>query len=198
DSGEAFFDNETFDGKSRNDVIRRVRQNILRRMKEENAASVGSADVERGNVTMSFLEDLLAHLGHITAVGTTSVRTLESLYWLGCKILRNQPAEHLSQWECYDDNAPDLAPADAIRAIINHLKANNLDTFKASTGIMICPGYRYRIVGNIITNFHQPQSTLLLLVSAAVGDKWKEIYEYALANGFRFLSYGDSCYLQVG
>ena len=161
--------------------------------------TIGEHEMHREffSVTMSFLEDLLAHLGHVTAVGTTSVRTLESLYWLGCKILRNQPAEHLSQWECYDDNAPDLAPADAICAIINHLKANNLDTFKASTGIMICPSYRYRIVGNIITNFHQPQSTLLLLVSAAVGDKWKKIYEYALRNGFRFLSYGDSCYLSI-
>ena len=162
--------------------------------------TIGEHEMHREffSVTMSFLEDLLAHLGHVTAVGTTSVRTLESLYWLGCKILRNEPAEHLSQWECYDDNAPDIAPADAIRAIINHLKNNGLDTFKASTGIMICPGYRYRIVGNIITNFHQPQSTLLLLVSAAVGDKWKELYDYALAHGFRFLSYGDSCYLEVG
>lgn len=162
--------------------------------------TIGEHEMHREffSVTISLLEELIAHSGHITAVGTTSVRTLESLYWLGVKLLRGEDASHLSQWECYDEtSAPDTAPDDAIRAIITHLKDKGSDTFKASTGIMICPGYRYKIVGNIITNFHQPQSTLLLLVSAAVGDNWKDIYNYALAHDFRFLSYGDSCFLQV-
>ena len=123
--------------------------------------------------------------------------SLESLYWLGCKALRHEPIEHLTQWECYESADANIPPADALRAIINYLKSNNLTAFKASTGIMICPGYRYRIVNTIITNFHQPQSTLLLLVSAAIGDKWKEIYEYAMEHEFRFLSYGDSCYLEI-
>ena len=161
--------------------------------------TIGEHEMHREffSVTESLLEDLIAHLGHITAVGTTSVRTLESLYWLGCKALRNEPIEHLTQWECYESADANIPPADALRAIINYLKSNNLTAFKASTGIMICPGYRYRIVNTIITNFHQPQSTLLLLVSAAIGDKWKEIYEYAMEHEFRFLSYGDSCYLEI-
>ncbi|MCR5454188.1 MAG: S-adenosylmethionine:tRNA ribosyltransferase-isomerase [Bacteroidales bacterium] len=163
--------------------------------------TIGEHEMHREffSVNIDLLNDLLAHSGHITAVGTTSVRTLESLYWLGVKILRGEPAEHLAQWECYEQyDDLHIAPDDAIRAIVDYLQTNNIDTYKASTGIMICPGYRYRIVSNIITNFHQPQSTLLLLVSAAVGNNWKDIYQYALDHDFRFLSYGDSCYLEVG
>lgn len=162
--------------------------------------TIGEHEMHREffSVTANAIEDLLSHPGRITAVGTTTVRTLESLYWLGVKMLQGSPSLHLSQWECYEMEGINASPQDALQAIANYMKANNTDTFKASTGIMICPGYRYRIVSDIITNFHQPQSTLLLLVSAAIGDNWKSVYDYALAHDFRFLSYGDSCYLKVG
>ena len=132
----------------------------------------------------------------ITAVGTTSVRTLETLYWSGIKILKGENPVTLSQWECYE-NEPNTDAETAIRAIIDFIDKKGEKSFKASTSVMICPGYKYRIVNNIITNFHQPQSTLLLLVAAAVGEDWKKIYDYALNNNFRFLSYGDSCFLKI-
>ncbi len=161
--------------------------------------TIGEHEMHREffSVSRTLLQSLLSHPGRVAAVGTTSVRTLESLYWLGLKAMRHEPLDHLSQWECYESDDTGTSPDTAIRAILNYLDTNNLDAFKASTGIMICPGYRYRIASRIITNFHQPQSTLLLLVSAAVGDDWKKIYEYAMGHGFRFLSYGDSCYLKV-
>lgn len=160
--------------------------------------TIGEHEMHREffSVTKDFLKKIIAHKGKITAVGTTSVRTLESLHWLGSKILNGEQALNLSQWECYEMES-DYTMEQSIGAIISQLEQNGEDTFKASTGIMICPGYKYRIVNNIITNFHQPESTLLLLVSAAVGNAWKEIYDYALNNEFRFLSYGDSSFLQI-
>ena len=160
--------------------------------------TIGEHEMHREffSVNKQLLLSIIEHKGKITAVGTTSVRTLESLYWLGVKMLDNPGCDSLTQWECYN-MAQETDLETALGAIIAYLDSNNTDTYKGSTGIMICPGYRYRVVSNIITNFHQPESTLLLLVSAAVGNDWKNIYDYALANDFRFLSYGDGCFLEI-
>lgn len=161
--------------------------------------TIGEHEMHREffSVTADFIESLLTHQGKVTAVGTTTVRTLESLFWLGVNMIEGKTFSHLTQWECYDMEDTKISAQESLTAILNYLKANNMDTFKASTGIMICPGYKYRIVSNIITNFHQPESTLLLLVCAAIGDTWKEIYQYALGHDFRFLSYGDGCFLEI-
>ena len=139
-----------------------------------------------------------AKLGHIVAVGTTSMRTLESLYFIGCQlsaISYQQVGEiHVGQFEPYE-KAWMLSVHDALQAILDYLDATGQDTLHAETQIMIKPGYTFRIVDQLITNFHQPQSTLLLLVSAFVGGDWKTIYDYALDHDFRFLSYGDSSIL---
>ena len=160
--------------------------------------TIGGHEMHREvfEVSRDTLEKILKFSSKITAVGTTSVRTLETLYWSGIKILKGENPVTLSQWECYE-NEPNTDAETAIRAIIDFIDKKGEKSFKASTSVMICPGYKYRIVNNIITNFHQPQSTLLLLVAAAVGEDWKKIYDYALNNNFRFLSYGDSCFLKV-
>ena len=148
------------------------------------------------------IERLIAHQGHAVAVGTTSVRTLESLYYIGYKMLQLPNAEeqhwHVKQWEPYQMQvAPDDAPTtmEALQAIANYMQRNALTTLHGSTQIIIAPGYNYHIVKMLITNFHQPQSTLLLLVSAFVHGDWRNIYDYALQHEFRFLSYGDSSLL---
>jgi S-adenosylmethionine:tRNA ribosyltransferase-isomerase len=148
------------------------------------------------SVHRSTIENLQRKQGNIIAVGTTSVRTLESLYYIGLK-LQNNPGNndlHVSQWTPYE-NQRDLSTVDALQNILNYLDRNNQITLHAETQIMIKPGYQFHMVNGIITNFHQPKSTLLLLVSAFVGGNWKEIYDYALENDFRFLSYGDSSLL---
>lgn len=149
------------------------------------------------SVHKSTIEHLLSKLGNIIAVGTTSVRTLESLYYIGSTL--NTPYEdlkilHVSQWQPYEQKEA-IPVTKALQNILDYLDANHLTTLHANTQIMIKPGYKFRIVDGIITNFHQPKSTLLLLVSAFVGENWMEIYDYALANDFRFLSYGDSSLL---
>lgn len=135
----------------------------------------------------------------VIAVGTTSVRTLESLYYIGLILLENPNATpeqlEVSQWYPYQPRERVVSVKDSITAIIDYLDRNNLDSYVGSTQIMIAPSYKFNIVKGIITNFHQPQSTLLLLVSAFVDGHWREIYDYALANNFRFLSYGDSSLL---
>lgn len=131
-----------------------------------------------------------AQLGHIVAVGTTSMRTLESLYFIGC----HPEKATVSQFEPYENDYP-LSVHDALQAILDYLDATGQTTLHAETQIMIKPGYTFRIVDQLITNFHQPQSTLLLLVSAFVGGDWHTIYDYALSHDFRFLSYGDSSIL---
>lgn len=131
-----------------------------------------------------------ARLGHIVAVGTTSMRTLESLYFIGC----HPENTTVSQFEPYEKDYT-LSVYDALQAILDYLDATGQQTLHAETQIMIKPGYAFRIVDQLITNFHQPQSTLLLLVSAFVGGDWKTIYNYALSHDFRFLSYGDSSIL---
>lgn len=152
-------------------------------------------------VTRHNIERLLAHQGHCTAVGTTSVRTLESLFYIGLKILQNPDIKekdlHIDQWLPYDtaDQCTDINNTDALQAILRWMDTNGCNALHTTTQIIIAPGYKYHIVERIITNFHMPQSTLLLLVSAFVGDDWKRIYSYALDNDFRFLSYGDSSIL---
>jgi S-adenosylmethionine:tRNA ribosyltransferase-isomerase len=134
----------------------------------------------------------------LVAVGTTSVRTLETLYWLGVKILvrGDVPSEDLwlDQWEAYDLPAESTSSA-AFRALDHWLTLNGKTELYTTTRLMIVPGYRFRVVNTLITNFHQPGSTLLLLVAAFMGDSWKNAYQYALDNDFRFLSYGDSSLL---
>lgn len=138
--------------------------------------------------------DILANLGHIVAVGTTSMRTLESLYFLGCMLLRGDRSLHVPQFMPYEQEWT-LSTEEALQLLLAYLDETHQDTLHAETQIMIKPGYRFRVVEQLITNFHQPKSTLLLLVSAFVGEDWKKIYDYALAHDFRFLSYGDSSIL---
>ena len=146
------------------------------------------------------LEKLLAHDCQAIAVGTTSVRTLESLYYMGLKTLR-QPdiAEellHVDQWEPYEDGKDKaVGVREALQALLSWMDHHQLNVLHSSTQIIIAPGYDYKIVKMLVTNFHQPQSTLLLLVSAFVHGDWKRIYDYALQHDFRFLSYGDSSLL---
>lgn len=149
-------------------------------------------------VKRSTIENLIKHNASAIAVGTTSVRTLESLYYIGVK-LNGHPDEteeqlHIAQWEPYDTH-PTIKPVDALQNIVDYLDKNGLNAIHCSTQIIIAPGYDYKIVKMLVTNFHQPQSTLLLLVSAFVHGDWKKIYDYALGHDFRFLSYGDSSLL---
>jgi len=148
------------------------------------------------SVHKSTIEHLLQKVGNIIAVGTTSVRTLESLFYIGLK-LHIDPTNtdfHISQWMPYEEHEP-ISTTVALQEILNYLEKNKLTTLHADTQIMIKPGYRFHLVDGMITNFHQPKSTLLLLVSAFVDGKWTDIYDYAIAHDFRFLSYGDSSLL---
>ena len=150
------------------------------------------------SVKRSTFVKLLAHQCKTIAVGTTSVRTLESLYYLAEIVRKNPNAEqndlHVSQWTPYEGNH-EMTTEEAIRTLLDYMDRHGLETLHASTQIIIAPGYEYRIVKKMVTNFHQPQSTLLLLVSAFVHGDWKTIYDFALAHDFRFLSYGDSSLL---
>ena len=129
----------------------------------------------------------------VYAVGTTTVRTLESLYHIGCLISSGEWTGEVPQWYPYSDSHPNLSLKDSLEAILAHLDSAGTDKLIAATRIIIAPGYRYRVISGLITNFHQPQSTLLLLVSAMIGDDWKRVYSHALASDYRFLSYGDAC-----
>ena len=134
----------------------------------------------------------------VFAVGTTSARTLESLYWLGYQLVLHPETEHpaVTQWMPYGDEFSGEIPlARSLEALLAYLRNRNLDQFSGETQLMIVPGYRYRILTGMITNFHMPQSTLLLLVAVLIGPKWREIYDFALAGDYRFLSYGDACLL---
>lgn len=146
------------------------------------------------------LEKLIRHEAKAIAVGTTSVRTLESLYYIGVKLEKtldlSEEELHVCQWEPYENAvAKPITPIKAIENILAYLDKHGLSALHASTQIIIAPGYEYNIVKMLVTNFHQPQSTLLLLVSAFVHGDWHKIYDYALAHDFRFLSYGDSSLL---
>jgi S-adenosylmethionine:tRNA ribosyltransferase-isomerase len=145
-------------------------------------------------VTLDLLEKLIARKGKVAAVGTTSVRTLESLYYVGVNCIENGHPEDVGQWDPYSREYP-YSTEESLQAIVKYLKDNGLNELKVGTKIIIVPGFSFRIVDILVTNFHQPQSTLLLLISAFVDGDWRKIYDFALANDFRFLSYGDSSIL---
>ncbi len=151
-------------------------------------------------VRKEFLESMLNNLSHpIIPVGTTSVRTIESIYWLGVKLIIDGKKDfswHIEQFDPYNSKYNiGISNKDALVVLIDYLNENNLQTFAASTQLMILPSYKFAFPDAIITNFHQPKSTLLLLVSAFCGDSWKSVYRFAIDNDFRFLSYGDSSLL---
>jgi S-adenosylmethionine:tRNA ribosyltransferase-isomerase len=152
---------------------------------------------EHFSVEKKVIELLIKKKNKIIPVGTTSVRTLESLYWLGVKLLNNTSATvdqlSLGQWEPYRMQE-DVSVDESMKALLRYIEERQLEILNASTGIMIIPGYRFRMTSGMVTNFHQPGSTLLLLISAWT-DKWKDLYKYALDNRFRFLSYGDGSLL---
>lgn len=151
-------------------------------------------------ISSGLLEKLIDNIDSIAAVGTTSMRSLESLYWLGLKLYHGLSVDwegnSVTQWEPYEIEA-DIEPATALNYLFNWMKEQGLEKLITRTQILIAPSYQPKLVSNLITNFHQPDSTLLLLVAALVGDDWKKIYEYALNHDFRFLSYGDGCLIKV-
>jgi S-adenosylmethionine:tRNA ribosyltransferase-isomerase len=154
------------------------------------------------DVNIETIENLISNLGNtIVAVGTTSLRTIESLYWMGIKAILYPASQQLSieQWDVYEEllQKENISAEDALEALINWLKKNNFSKLFTQTQILIAPGYRFKIAKAIITNFHQPQSTLLLLVAAAVDNDWRKVYDHALENDFRFLSYGDGSLLFI-
>lgn len=166
--------------------------------KPVDSATIGNHEmhIEKVEVSKQNIIHLLEYVSKtIIPVGTTSVRTLESVYWFGVKLGIDATIEqmHISQWEPYELADYALSAEDALHNVLDFMDRNAIDTLYGDTQLMIAPGYKYRLVKGIITNFHQPKSTLLLLVSALIGDKWKEGYNYALQHDFRFLSYGDSC-----
>lgn len=149
---------------------------------------------ERVTVSRKLIENLIKNEGKIIAVGTTSLRSLESLYWLGIKLFSRPSDQHpveIGQWEPYHSNQ-DVSTSISLKWILSYLFEKGMDDIQFSTRLIVVPGYRFRVVNGLITNFHQPKSTLLLLVAAFLGPDWKRVYQYALENGFRFLSYGDS------
>jgi S-adenosylmethionine:tRNA ribosyltransferase-isomerase len=174
--------------------------------KPVSAATLGEHEMhaEQISISIQVLKQLLSLSEEgepktIIPVGTTSMRTIESFYWLGVRKLKGKMDETnptVKQWDPYDP-ALDTGVTfhDSMKALLDHLENSESPVLIASTRLIIAPGYRYRIAGGLITNFHQPRSTLLLLVSALIGDDWKKVYSYALENNFRFLSYGDSCLL---
>lgn len=184
-------------GISRDEVTLHVGAGTFKPVKSELIAEHEMHE-EYIEVRVELLEKLIAADGRAVAVGTTSVRTLESLYFIGEKVLQNPSiapdALNVSQWTPYECEHT-TSTIDALQALVDYLKKHGLAALHSHTQIMIAPGYTFRIVKAIVTNFHQPKSTLLLLVSAFVKGDWKKIYDYALAHDFRFLSYGDSSLL---
>ena len=149
------------------------------------------------SVSLSFIKNLYnKHINNkaIIAIGTTSVRTVESLYYLGVQTILNGKPQDVSQWEPYSTDDK-YSATDALEALISWMESNNMQYLERRTEIIIVPGYNFKFVNTLVTNFHQPQSTLLLLISAFTGESWRDIYNYALENNFRFLSYGDSSIL---
>ena len=164
------------------------------------SATIGEHQMhsEPFSVNRSLIENLIS-AKQIVAVGTTSLRTLESLYWCGVKLLKQPDANFLvlSQWEAYEleEKFPDVPVKESLEAILKWMDAEARQEIHCSTGMIIVPGYAFKIPQALITNFHQPQSTLLLLVSAFIGEDWRKVYDHALSQGYRFLSYGDSSLL---
>jgi S-adenosylmethionine:tRNA ribosyltransferase-isomerase len=147
------------------------------------------------DVDNSTIENIKNNIGKIAAVGTTSLRTIESLYWFGVKVFNDKSVKELSllQWDVYSDELvnSNLSAQEALNALLTWMNQNNKQRIFTQTQILIAPSYTFKIANMLITNFHQPKSTLLLLVAAAIGEDWKKMYDYALKNDFRFLSYGD-------
>jgi len=153
------------------------------------------------DISADFLDRLIDALNqnkNIVAVGTTATRTIESLYWLGVKVCLSPDIDisdmTIHQWDAYELKG-DIDTLTSFKALSTYLKKHNLNRLITKTRLLIAPGYKWRIVNELITNFHQPDSTLLLLVAAFIGDDWRKVYDYALAHNFRFLSYGDGCKL---
>lgn len=150
-------------------------------------------------ISKNVIEDLLNHCDKkVVCIGTTSVRTIESLYWHGIKLLKSDGKYQdidIKQWEPYAEPT-NIPTKEALKAILANLTQNNVDYLYGQTQIIIAPSYEYKITTGMVTNFHQPKSTLLLLVSAMIGNKWKEAYNFALENSYRFLSFGDACLFQ--
>lgn len=167
--------------------------------KPVSTATIGEHQMhdEKMVVSRSLLEQLLQALDRpIIAIGTTSMRTLESLYWIGSMLKKDSTPRplHLKQWYPYEnESANPVSVRQSLQYIHDYLITNKLENLTASTALIIAPGYDFKIVKGLITNFHQPKSTLLLLVSALIGEHWKTAYQYAMEHDFRFLSYGDSC-----
>ena len=162
------------------------------------------------SVSLDLLKEIRHRKGELIAVGTTSVRTLESLYYAGLRILRDGVPSDIEQWDPYQSSpqsgallssrpseaSGEISTEAALDAIIDYLETHHLTELRLGTRIIIVPGFRFRLVDRMVTNFHQPESTLILLISAFVGGNWRPIYDYALTHDFRFLSYGDSSLLE--
>ena len=145
-------------------------------------------------ISRGLVESLIRNTAAVTAVGTTSLRSLESLYWYGNMLARDPEAVFaVKQWQPYNEKQDHVSVEDALNNVLQHMLASGKDEISGSTNLIIVPSYKFRIVDILVTNFHMTRSTLLLLVAAFAGDKWRDAYQYALDNGFRFLSYGDSC-----
>ena len=182
-------------GIEREEVTLHVGAGTFRPVKSED---IGGHDMHTEHIAVhrQTIERLLAHNGEAIAVGTTSVRTLESLYYLGVLASQGKEDLHVPQWMPYEYN-DSLSVKDALTALLHYMDERQEKVLHASTQIIIAPGYKYHIVRRMITNFHQPQSTLLLLVSAFIGEGWHDVYDYALNHDFRFLSYGDRSMLTL-
>jgi len=161
----------------------------------ENGLENHEMHTEQVLINRQLIEKLVENLGKVIAVGTTSVRTLESLYWFGVKLESDKTAIfEIKQFDPYGDfSSEGLAVEKALQNVLEYMDKLGMENLPGATQLMIFPGYKYRMINGMVTNFHQPRSTLLLLIAAWLGNEWKEIYEYALENDFRFLSYGDSC-----
>lgn len=181
-------------GVSISELTLHVGAGTFKPVKSEN---IGGHDMhtERISISLETVKDIVETKENVFAVGTTSVRTLESFYWIGVKLLEGvEDIDFISQWEIYDLKQT-YTRKESYEAIYKYMKEHSLSLYVASTKIIIVPGYDYKVINAIVTNFHQPNSTLLLLVSALVGEDWHKIYKFALERNFRFLSYGDSSLL---
>ena len=181
-------------GIDREEVTLHVGAGTFKPVKSE---EIGDHDMHTEHIAVrrETIEKLIRYEGKAIAVGTTSVRTLESLYYMGILAMQGKEDLHVEQWMPYESDTKEIDTCQALSALLEYMDKRNIDVIHSSTQIIIAPGYDFHIVRVMITNFHQPQSTLLLLVSAFVKGDWHSIYDYALANDFRFLSYGDSSIL---
>jgi S-adenosylmethionine:tRNA ribosyltransferase-isomerase len=196
------FTNETFASLKDKNIIcdyltLHVGAGTFKPVKSENISG-HSMHGERFYVEKSTIENIFNYSGKVISVGTTSLRTIESLYWYGVRLINNKTLGNdgvfISQWEPYEQDN-NITVNQSLEAVLNQMKKNNASYLSGMTEIIIVPGYEFKIINGLITNFHQPGSTLLLLIAAFIGNDWKMLYEYALNNDFRFLSYGDSSLL---